>query len=1054
MMRSLVGWSLRFRLLVLGAAAAAMLFGFTQLPRVPVDVLPEFGPPYVEIQTEALGLSADEVEQLITVPLEADLLHGVAFLDEIHSESVAGLSSIVLVFDPGTDIFRARQVVAERLTQAHALPNVSKPPAMLQPLSSASRVLMVALSSNDVSLIEMSILARWTIRPRLLGVPGVANVAIWGQRERQLQVLVDPQRLRDQRISLQHVIETTGNALWVSPLTFLDASTPGTGGFIDTPNQRLGVQHILPIRSPEDLAEVPIAPEDTGGRIVRLGDVARVVEDHQPLIGDAIVGDAAGLLLVIEKFPGADTLSVTRGVEEALEAMRPGLSGVEIDTTVFRPATFIEEAVGNLSLAALVGFLLLAVVLLVFLFDWRSALIGLVTIPLSLAAAALVLYLLGATANAVVLAGLVLAVGVVVDDAIVGVDSVVRRLRQPRESDRHRSKATLVLEATLEGRGAIVYATLIILLAVVPVFFVTGTAGAFLPPLALAYVLAILASTLVAVTVTPALGVLLLSGAPVDGRQSPVTGRLQRGYASLLSRTIERARPVFAGAVVVTVGVVAVGALVAPQLGGSLVPEFRERALLIHWDGAPGTSLPEMSRVVSRATAELRTIPGVTNVGAHVGRAITSDQVVGIDSGEIWVNIAPSADYDRTVGDVEAVVEGYPGLRRAVLTYSTERVGDVLGGTSADVVVRVYGQDLDVLQAKAEEVRQSISGIDGVVDARVEQQILEPTLEIEVDLAAAQRYGIKAGDVRRTTATLLSGIVVGSLFEDQKVFDVVVWGAPEIRQSVTAVRELLVQAPGGSFVRLGDVADVRIAPAPSVIRREGVFRRIDVAASVSGRDLGSVLRDVESHLQQIQFPREHHAEVLGVSSEREAALTRLLGIAAAAAIGIFLLLQAAFGSWRLALYVCLIVPSALVGGALGALASGGVISLGTIVGFFAVLGIAGRQVIPLIDRFQRLERDEGETFGTELIVRGARERLAPILTTALATALALVPIAAFGNVAGLEIVRPMAAVILGGLVTSTLVSLFIVPAACLRAGPSPEPDPASQLVERPGLSPT
>jgi Cu/Ag efflux pump CusA len=430
MTRAVVGWSLRFRVLVVGLAAGLMLFGTLELQKAPIDVVPDFGPTYVEVQTEALGLSASEVEQLITVPLEADLLQGVAFLDSIESESVEGLSSIVMTFEPGTDLFQARQVVAERLTQAHALPNVSKPPLMLQPLASTNRVLMVSMVSTDSSLIDMSILARWTIRPRLLGVPGVANVAIWGLRERQLQVLIDPTQLRNQRVSIQHVLETAGNAMWVSPLTFLDASTPGTGGFIDTPNQRLGVQHVFPIRSAADLAEVPIAPEDTGGRIVRLGDVSTIVEDHQPLIGDAIVGGAGdGLLLVVEKFPGADTRTVTAGVEAALAALQPGLTGIQLDTNVFRPATYIDSAVGNVSFAALAGLLLAMVALMLVFRNWRSVLIALLTIPLALAAAASVLYLLGATISAVTVAGIVLAVGMVVDEIVVGVDAVARRLR-------------------------------------------------------------------------------------------------------------------------------------------------------------------------------------------------------------------------------------------------------------------------------------------------------------------------------------------------------------------------------------------------------------------------------------------------------------------------------------------------------------------------------------------------------------------------------------------------------------------------------------------------
>jgi CzcA family heavy metal efflux pump len=1053
MMRAIVSWGLRYRGLVLGLAAVTVLFGFLQVPSMPRDVLPEFTPPYVEVQTEALGLSADEVEQLITVPLEADLLQGVAFLDEIHSESVAGLSSVVMIFEPGTDMFVARQVVAERLTQAYAQPHVSKPPVMLQPLSSASRLMMVSLSSADVSLIDMSVLAKWTVRPRLMSVPGVANVAIWGNRERQLQVRVDPDRMKAAGVSLPHVIEATGNALWVSPLTFLEGSTPGMGGFIDTPNQRLGVQHVFPISTADDLAKVRIQPEDTGGRVVRLGDIADVVEDHQLLIGDAVVNDGPGLMLVIEKFPNADTVEVTRAVEQALEALRPGLGGIVIDTTVFRPATFIEESVGNISLALLAGFILAAVVLLVFFRDWRAGLIGLVSLPLSLVTALLVLNTLGATLNAIVVAGLVLAIGVIVDDAIVGIDEVLRRGRHPKGVDAGQSAASIILDAALERRRAIVFATLIALFAMTPALFASGEAGAFLPPLILAYVLAMLASTVVALTVTPALALILLSGTARNGHQSPLSRRIHNAYASLLSRILRRTRPMFLAAAAVTVAVmVAAGAVTVPHLGDSFVPPFKEGDILIRWDGAPGTSREEMNRVAARAGSELRSIPGVREVGGHTGRAITSDQVVGTNAGEIWVSIDPLADYDATLAAIRATVAGYPGLSHTVGTYTSDRMTEVLGGTLNDVAVRVYGQDDTILRRKADEVGQALTGIDGLVDLTVVAPIEEPRLKIDVDLEKAGAHGVAPGDIRRAAATQLAGIEVGFLFEEQKIFEIVVWGSPEARHSLESVRNLPIPTADGE-VRLGQVADVSIGSGQSVIRREGVFRFIDVVANIRGRDFGSVMNDVTSRLAAIPFPMEHRAEVLGASLRAQADLTRLIAIVAAAALGIFLLLQAAFGSWRRALLVYLALPVALVGAALGAIVAGGFFSIGVIAGLFAVLTIAVRSGIVMVDRYQELENAPNATLGPELILDGARERLSPILATAIVTALAMAPFIVLGGLPGIEILRPMAIVVLGGLATSTLFALFLVPAVYFRSGPSPEPDAATQLFEQPGMSP-
>jgi CzcA family heavy metal efflux pump len=1038
MIRWIVGSSLKSRGVVLVLAAAALLFGATQLRKMPVDALPEFAPPTVEVQTEALGLSAAEVEELITVPLEQDLLNGVAWLDTIRSESVPGLSRVELIFEPGTDLLRARQVVTERLTQSAGLPQVAKPPAMMQPLSSTSRVMMIGLSSKELTPIEVSVLARWTIRPRLMGVPGVANVSIWGQRERQLQVQADPAQLRQAGVTLNQLVETTGNALWVSPLTFLEASTPGTGGFIDTPNQRLGIRHVLPIITPDDLAEVTVdgARPQAGGRALRIGDVAKVVEDHQPLIGDAVHGDGQGLLLVVEKFPGANTLEVTQGVEDALAALGPGLAGVDIDSSLYRPATFLETAVDNLTTALLIGALLLLLVLGLFLFNWRTALISVLAVVLSLTAALSVLYLRGVTLNAIVLAGLVMALGVVIDDAVVDVENIARRLRQPRPEGDDRSAAKVIFDAAVEVRSPVAYATVAMAVLVVPVFFMEGLTGSFFPPLVVSYLLAIAASTLVALLVTPALCMLLLSGASATRRQPPLAGLLQRGYQRALAPVVRTPRRALlaggAGLVVLLLGLAMV-----PLLDQDLAPSFKDTDLLIRLDAAPGTSHPEMTRVTAQASRELKAIQGVRDVGAHVGRAVMSDQSASVNSSELWVSVDPSADYDRTVADIEQVVGGYPGLDAEVLTYPKSRIDAVLRGDNG-LVVRVYGQDLAVLRSKAEEVRRLVAGVAGTTDEQVERLAEEPTLEIEVDLDRAKEIGIKPGDVRRAAATMLSGIQVGNLFEEQKVFDVVVWGAPQVRSSLTSIRQLMVDVPGGGQVQLDQVADVRVKPALSVIRHDNVSRSIDVTASVSGRSLAAVAGDVEAALQDLSFPLEYHAEVLADQVDRQAAQRRTAVIALVAAIVIYLLVQAAFGSWRLATTTFLSLPLALVGGVLAALLTGGVLSLGALVGYVLLLGIATRNGVMLVRHYQHLEQDEGEAFGPGLVIRGARERLTPIALTALATAFTLLPLLIGGNVPGQEILQPMAVVVLGGLVTTTMLNLFVAPALYLRFGASAE----------------
>ncbi|HXJ70570.1 MAG TPA: efflux RND transporter permease subunit, partial [Verrucomicrobiae bacterium] len=470
---------MKFRFLVIALAVGVVGFGVLRLRSMPVDVLPEFSLPSVEIQTESLGLSAEEVEQLITVPMEQDLLNGVPWLHSIHSESAPGVSSVTMVFEPGTDLMRARQMVSERMTQAVALPHVSAPPLMLQPTSSTSRMQIVGLSSKTMTPIQLSVLAHWTIAPRLMGVPGVANVAIWGERERQLQVQVDPKRLRENGVSLLDVLETTGNALWVSSLSFVEASTPGTGGFIETDNQRLGIRHILPIVSPQGLAQVPI-----GNTHHRLGDVANVVEDHQPLIGDAITGKGAGLLLVIEKFPGASAPDVTHGVEQALAELSPGLPGMEIDRNVFRPATFIESAIRSFGRAGAIGLVLVAFVLLVLMFNWRTALVAFVSIPASMITGAAVLSATGASLNVVTATGLMIAIGAVVCAAVADVQIMLQRIRMEGNG---KSPGSIILAALFESRASIAYAGAILLLAMAPVFFVGSTYGAFLRPMVLSY---------------------------------------------------------------------------------------------------------------------------------------------------------------------------------------------------------------------------------------------------------------------------------------------------------------------------------------------------------------------------------------------------------------------------------------------------------------------------------------------------------------------------------------------------------------------------------------
>jgi len=1030
-MRWIVQTSLRYRYLVVFAAAALMVFGIARLSDSSVDVFPEFAPPKVEIQTISLGLSAASVEELVTVPLEQALV-GLPGLDVMRSRSVPDLSVIVLIFKPGTDLIFARQLVQERIAAVYpTLPTWAAPPFMIQPLSSTSRVMKIGISSEEHGLMDLSMIAYWKIRTRLLDVPGVANVPIWGERIKMPQVQVDLARMRAYEVSLNEVMDVTADALDVGLLMFSEGSVIGTGGFIDTPNQRLGIRSVLPILTPEDLAQVPINDRKRAdGTPLRLDDVGDVVWDTWPLFGDAVINGGPGLMMIVEKLPWANTLDVTRGVEEAIDQMRPGLSGIDIDTTIFRPATFIEQSIDNLTESLLVGAVLVVIVLLFFLYEWRVALISATIIPVSLMASLLVLNLRGVTINVMTLAGLAIAIGAVVDDAIVDVENIVRRLRRLRKEGSTQSTASIVLEASLEVRGAIVYASLIEISALLPVFFLQGLSGAFFQPLASAYVVAGLVSPFVALTVTPAMVLILLSNAPIEHRQSPIIPWLHRFYDRLLGRTLLRTGVAYT----LVAAIVVAGLGVVPSLGQELLPSFRERDFLMHWITKPGTSHPEMWRITAQACRELMTIPGVRNCGSHIGQALLADEPYGIYFTENWISVDPAVDYDGTLAKIQEMVDGYPGLIRDVQTYLKERIREVLTGSSDTVVVRIYGPELEVLRDKADEVRDALEGIEGIADLKKELHVDVAQVDIEVDLAAAQRYGLKPGDVRRASSFLLQGEEVGDLFVGGKTYDVNVWSKPETRNSLTSIRELLIDTPDGGHVRLEEVADVRIVPAPNVIEREGQSRKIDVSANVRGRDLGSVAADVENALQEVEFPLGYHAELVGEYAEREAAQRQLLLAGAVAVLAIFFLLYTSFEKWRLAVLTFFTLPWALVGGLIAAFLTSGIISLGSLVGLLTILGIATRNGIMMISHFQHLEEHEGEAFGPALILRGARERIAPIMMTALTTGLALVPLAIAGDIPGHEIEHPMAIVILGGLVTSTLLNLLVVPTLYLRFG--------------------
>lgn len=1010
-MREFVKLCLQQRWVVVGLAVLFVALAGRGVRDARFDAFPEFAPPRVEIQTEAPGLSSEEVEALVTTPLEAALA-GTPGMTAIRSRSVLGLSSVVLLFPTGTDLLQARALVQERVTRAApGLPTVARTPVLLSPLSSTSRIMKIGMWSATLSQTELSDLARWRVRPALMSVPGVANVAVWGERRRRIEVRADPDRLVANGVDLSRLVAATRESL-----------TPRAGGLVDLPTTRLPVVQTAMARDAEELSRVPLSTLGRG--TVTIGDVAEVRESHSVPIGDALVTSGSGVLLIVEKQPGASTLDVTAGIDAALARLRPGLSGVEVDPTIFRPASFIERALRNLGHAMGIGCAFVVAVLFLFLWNTRTALISVLAIPLSLLAAAFVLTLLGRTIDTMVIAGLVIALGEVVDDAIIDVENIHRRLRALPEPPDLRTAMRVVLDASLEVRSAIVFASLIVLLVFVPILFLEGVAGEFFRPLALAYGLAILASTVTALTITPVLSLLLLRRTRGAERHSPIATALLRAYEPVLRRTLNHPKRLLAG----TVGLLAMTAVLGSTLREEFLPHFAENDFLMHWVARPGTSLEAVARTANLARAELLTVPGVRNFGAHIGRAEVADEVVGPNFAELWISVDPNADLAVTSQRVRDVVDGYPGVFRDVQTYLQERMREVLSGGGGAIVIRLRGDDIDALRAIAGTLAHDLEAVPGISHARPEAQVLVPQIQIHVDADRCAAFGIEPGLVRARAATLLAGDTAGQFVRGLQPIDVVVWGTEESRADVASVRDLGIAVDGRVLTRLGDVADVTIVPVPNTIAHDATTRKLDVLIDLApGADLSSVSTAVASRVSALELPPGHHAEILGEGAARSAARTRLFGVAALAIVGIFFVLLADFRSARLALMVFAGLPFALVGGVVAA-ATSGVVSLGTLIGLVAVIGIAARNGIMLVSHFRHLEREEGVPFGRELVVRGARERLGPILMTALATGLALVPVVIGGHAAGHEIEHPMAVVILGGLVSSTILTLLVTPA--------------------------
>jgi Cu/Ag efflux pump CusA len=1064
MLRALVHFSLKYRHVVVALACVLLGYGIHVTMNAKLDVFPSFVQPQVVIQTECPGLAPEQVELLVTLPIESTV-NGLGDMESLRSESIEGLSIITAVFKEGTDVFRARQMLAEQLGEmAGELPSSVKPPRMTPLTSSTMDLLKIGLVSDKLPPMELRTFADWTLKPRLLSVPGVAKCSSFGGEVRQLQVQVLPDRLMAYGLALSDV------------LVAARVSTGVMGaGFVETRNQRITLQTEGQALTPGILGEVVVA--HTNGLSVRLKDVARVVEGAEPKFGDTVVMGRWGVLLTMSSQYGANTMEVTKLLEAALEEMKPVFEqeGIKLYPRLHRPATFIEAALRNMKHSLALGGILVAVVLFLLLGSVRTACISLTAIPLSLLTAVIVLEKFGITINTITLGGLAIALGEVVDDSIIDVENIFRRLRESRSgvlpgggagvppaSAAGVSPASglpggpaggtpapllpvsifnIVLNASLEVRRAVVYATFIVALIFMPVLTLTGLQGSFFAPLALSYILAILASLLVALTVTPALAYLVFDKGVRKHEDPPIQRWLKAGYRRLLGLIAQWPRAVIA--VVVIVCAVALTRLPAGK--GGFLPDFREGHLVLQVSSAPGTSLPAMLELGTQICRELLANTNIATVEQQVGRAELGEDTWGPQRSEFHVELKPMPGEQeaKMADDVRDILKKFPGIVSfEVLTFLGDRIGETLTGETAPVVVNIFGADLDVLDSKAREVAAVLNGVRGRADVQVKAPPGAPRMAVHLRPDRLTQFGFRPVEVLEAIQTSYQGTVVAQTHRGNQVADVAVILDAKARQDPEAIGALLLRSPQGGIMPLRELAELYPTSGRFSILHEGARRRQTVTCSTSGRDVTSFVEEAKQQVAaKVSFPAGCYAAFTGAAQAKEKAQRELLLHSAIAAVGILLLLSVVFHNGRNLLLVLANVPFALVGGVLavwlttaaGEAGEGG-LTIGSLVGFVTLFGITTRNSIMMISHFEHLVAEEGMTWGPEAVMRGASERLMPILMTATVTGLGLLPLALGSGEAGREIEGPMAIVILGGLITSTTLNLLVLPTLALRYG--------------------
>lgn len=1030
MLQALVQFSLRFRGIVVALACVLLAYGFYIAQHAKLDVFPDFVQPQVAIQTEAPGLSPEQVELLVTRPVETTV-NGLGDMESLRSESIEGLSVITAVFKEGTDVFRARQLLGEQLAEmAGTLPAGVKPPRMTPLTSSTMDLLKIGLVSDRLSPLELRGFADWTLKPRLLSVPGVAKCSTFGGEVRQLQVQVLPQRLLAYDLAISDVVAAARLATAVMG-----------AGFVETSNQRITIQTEGQSLTAVELGNVVVAHRN--GISVRLKDVAEVVEGAEIKFGDCIIMGRWGVLLTMSSQYGANTMEVTQALEAALAEMKPVMAqaGIQLYPRLHRPATFIEAALRNMKRSLAWGGILVAVVLFLLLGSARTAAISLTAIPISLLTAVVVLEKLGITINTITLGGLVIALGEVVDDSIIDVENIFRRLRENRAQPHPRPVFAVVLDASLEVRRAVVFATFIVALVFLPVLTLTGLQGSFFAPLALSYILAILASLLVALTLTPALAYLCFNRGVRHEEEPRLQRWLKARYRGALGLVTNHPR-------IVMVAVIAFCAAAITRLphGGEFLPEFREGHFVLQVFTAPGTSLPEMKRIGTRISlALLAQSNHIATVEQQIGRAELGEDPWGPHRSEFHVELQPmSGEEESKIADeIRDILKGFPGIQFEVLTFLGDRIGETIAGETAPVVVNIFGDDLDVLDAKAREVANVLATVPGKADVQVKSPPGAPRMVVRLRSDRMTQFGFRPAEVLEAIQVSYQGEVVAQIHPANQVADVAVILAATDRQDPEAIGSLQLRSPQGGLLPLRELADVFPASGRFSILHEGARRRQTVTCATSGRDVISFVEEAKRQVAaKVNFPAGTYPVFSGAAQAKEQAQRELLLHSGIAAVGILLLLTIVFHNWRNLLLVLANVPFALVGGVLAVWLTGLFgepgeaegLTIGSLVGFVTLFGITMRNSIMMISHFEHIVSAEGMPWGLEAAMRGASERLMPILMTATVTALGLLPLAIGSGEAGREIEGPMAIVILGGLVTSTLLNLLVLPTLAVRFG--------------------